>query len=591
MNLRGCGWQLLLFLLSATFFGIVLLLRTVLPIDLADQAPETAFVTPGDSFPDAPIPAVAPLSASATTAAPSSGNDEVQVFRDGLVGSLHHLNPLLARPGSPGAEICNLIFEGLTRYNERGEPVPSLASNWLIAEKGLEYVVMLREDVLWQDGVPFSAVDVAFTLSLLQAPDFPGDAALGRFWRTVETEVLAANVLRFRLSQPLGSFLDRLRIPILPWHALQDTPPDQLANHPFNLAPVGTGPWQLEALGRKDDGEITLVDLRPAATWAARESTSVPLLDRMRFRFYPDFTEALRALQAGAIDGLAAHNWQQRRQLASVAQSASLQMWNSVSQTLGTLVFNWQREEVSFFRDQRVRLALVAGMEREAVVERALQNRAVPVQGPMWPGSWGLEAQLDAPATDLDAARWLLETARSRDIGTAPDAGNTPLSFSILTPDDPALVNLMREFAGQWARVGIDARVVAEPVDRYRRHLMAGDFDAALVELTAGSSSDPDPYAFWHEGQHPAGLNFGGVDDRRISELLERARREPHQVNRAQLYREFQQDFVRRAIAIPLYVPLVGYATSGRVTGVQLGLATALDNRFVNLHEWALDTS
>ncbi len=68
--------------------------------------------------------------------------------------------------------------------------------------------------MLWQDGVPFTAADVIYTMSLLRSPDFPGDPELGAFWRTVETEQLGDNLIRFRLAQPLGNFLDRLQIGI-----------------------------------------------------------------------------------------------------------------------------------------------------------------------------------------------------------------------------------------------------------------------------------------------------------------------------------------------------------------------------------------
>ena len=583
--LRGCRWQLLLFLLAGLLFGAVLFWRTAVNNSASEQPVSPDPVPASTLLPDVPVPSAIPVH----TQQPVSISD-AHTFREGLVGPLQHLNPLLAEPGSPAADVSGLIYEGLTRNNLYGEPVPALASEWLIAANGLEYVVTLRDDVLWQDGVPFSAADVIYTMTLLQAPDFPGNAAAGRFWRTVEVEVLAANVLRFRLTQPLGSFLDRLRVPILPWHALQGTPPAQLTEHPFNLAPVGTGPWQLEALNNAEGRGLTQVDLRPAPTWHEREDAEAsPDIGRMRFQVFQDYDGALAALQAGAIDGLAARTWQEREPLLAVTQTASLRLANTVAQTLGVLIFNWQREESSFFREQRVRLALASSIERVPVVERLLLNRAVLADSPLWPGSWGWTSALAWPAADLDAARWLLETARTREVATDAETARGPISFSILTPEDAALVGMMREFAAQWAQVDVDVRLAPEPAARYQQRLQTGDFDAALVELTAGHSSDPDIYAFWHEGQYPAGLNHGGVDDRRVAELLERARREPYDINRAAHYAELQQVFVERAIAIPLYYPLASYATSARVRGVQLSMAGVASNRFATLHEWSLE--
>jgi len=577
--LRGCRWQLLLFLLAGLLFGAVLLWRTV---NGADVTPSPSPAPAGASPTDAP-PAPA-LRVDTAVASPRSP----YTFREGLVGPLWHLNPLLATPGSPEAELGALVFEGLTRLNSRGEPVPALAQRWLIAAKGLEYIVTLRDDVLWQDGVPFSAADVLYTISLLQEPDFPGDAAAGRFWRTVEVEVLAANVLRFRLTQPLGSFLDKLRVPILPWHALQGTSAAKLAAHPFNLAPVGTGAWQLEGLRGEEGRGLTLVDLRPAPLWWQREDAPpAPAIARMRFQVYPQFDDALTALRTGEIDGLAAGSWQEREALLAATQGSSLRLVNTTGQTLGILLFNWQREETDFFREQRVRLALATGVDRAPVVQRLLDKRALPADSPLWPGSWAWLAQPAWPPPDPDAARWLLETSRSRD--AAGGAASERIAFAVLVPEEPALVALLREFAAQWSRLGIEVRVEPEAAEPYQQRLLAGDFDAALVELKAGHSTDPDVYAYWHEGQYPAGLNHGGVDDRRISELLERARREPYNINRAALYAEFQQEFAQRAIAIPLYYPLTGYATAAHVRGVQQGVAGVAGNRFMNLNEWTLE--
>ncbi len=583
--LRGFRWQLLLFLLAGLLFSAVLLWRIVANNGASDQPDGPDPVPASTLLPDVPVLSAIPVH----TQQPASIS-AAHSFREGLVGPLQHLNPLLAEPGSPAADVGGLIFEGLTRNNLHGEPVPALAREWLISANGLEYVVTLRDDVLWQDGVPFSAADVIFTISLLQAPDFPGDAAVGQFWRTVEVEVLAANVLRFRLTQPLGGFLDRLSVPILPWHALQGTSSAQMAEHPFNLAPVGTGQWQLEALRSREGRGLAQVDLRPAPTWHERvDAGANPAIGRMRFQVFQDYDEALAALQAGAIDGLAARTWQEREPLLAAAQSASLQLANTVGQTLGVLIFNWQREENAFFREQRVRLALASSIERAPVVERLLLNRAVLADSPLWPGSWGWTSSLAWPAADLDAARWLLETARTREVAADAETASAPIAFTILAPEDAALVGMMRQFAAQWAQLGVEVRVSPESAARYQQRLQAGDFDAALVELSAGHSTDPDIYAFWHEGQYPAGLNFGGVADRRVSELLERARREPYDINRAELYAELQQVFVERAIAIPLYYPLESYATSTRVSGVQLGLAGVAYNRFATLNEWSLE--
>ncbi len=64
------------------------------------------------------------------------------------------LNPLLAVYNPVDRDITSQIFEGLTATNAYGEIEPRLAESWVIAESGLQYIVTLRDDVLWHDGVP-----------------------------------------------------------------------------------------------------------------------------------------------------------------------------------------------------------------------------------------------------------------------------------------------------------------------------------------------------------------------------------------------------------------------------------------------------
>ncbi len=466
--------------------------------------------------------------------------------------------------------------------------MPDLAKNWVVSSDYLEYVVTLRDDVLWQDGLPFTADDVLFTMQSLSAPDFPGSPALGAFWQTVETEKLGPHLVRFRLTQPLSSFPAKLRIGILPAHALQGTPAAQLASHPFNLSPIGTGPYQLEAL-RSGGGGIQQIDLRVAPVYRQRpEGQAGYAIDRLSFMVYPTFGDAVSALSAGELDGLATTN--QRQALLNTINPAQFEIHSALDASVGMLIFNWQRDETPYFREQRVRVALASGLDRASVVERWLRSRAVPANSPLWPGNWAYESDLTWPSSDLTTARFLLDTANLGNASSDEDATESPylLSFSILMPDDPALVSLGQDIAAQWSQLNLDVTVESVDQETYQSRLDSGDFDAALVELSLGGSADPDLYGFWHQGQYPDGENYGGVDDSDISELLERARRDPSGINRKELYEQFQKDFVERAIAIPLYYPLFTYVTTAQVKGVQLGFIAAPADRFLTLQDWSI---
>ncbi len=158
--------------------------------------------------------------------------------------------------------------------------------------------------------------------------------------------------------------------------------------------------------------------------------------------------------------------------------------------------------------------------------------------------------------------------------------------MTILVPEDAALEALVTAIAAAWGALGFEARVAPLAPDELAARLEAGDFDMALIELSFEPYADPDPYVFWHQGQRENGQNYGAMDDRRISEALEMARREPYGINRAYFYTRFQELFAQRAVALLLYYPLSIYGADARLEGIQLGFLSTPSDRFRNIADW-----
>ncbi len=564
--MRGLRWQLLAFVVALSIFTTALFIRSSGDSQpgIVPSATPTLEVTPGVANPT-PIPVV-----NIEANAPA--------FTEAVIGDVTRLNPVFVTGNDVERDINTLVFEGLTTINAYGEVVPDLAREWVVSSDGLEYVFVLRDDVMWQDGVPFTASDVVYTMSILSDPDFPGDPEQSAFWRTVETQYINQHHVRFRLAQPLGSFPEALRIGMLPHHALQGTNAQQLLSHPFNLSPVGTGPYQLESL-LMDNGKIAQVNLQASPNYQERPEAQDGLgLNQIRFRLYDDFETVLAGFETGEVDALATTDPDQRNQLFS----QGLHIQTVLAPGVGMLVFNWMDEDLKAFRDARLRSALLIGLNRDSIIERHLINQAVRADSPIPVHSWAYSEDISWPVYNIDLARELLETA-----SVAPIDEDEPLvSFSIMTLDDPALIGVVQEIVTQWSLLNIDVTVDAVDQETYAERLYASDFDMVLIELSNEGSADPDVYKFWHQGQYPDGQNYGGTNDRGISEALERARRESNGTNRKIFYEQFQQVFVDRAIAIPLYNPLFTYALSPRVSGVQLGLLASPSDRFMTVQDW-----
>lgn len=601
--------------LLALLFSFVLLMIAVVvrfteddnPIDTTTDVPATAeiVVAPAETVEVAPVttpvPTVRPVS---NVIDPVAGQ-----LTEGLIGNINKLNPLFADFNPVDQDITALIFEGLTQINDFGEVEPDLAERWEVSRDGLEYVFVLRRDVLWHDGIPFTSADVAYTINVMRDGNYNGDPALTAFWRTVEMTVIDDFTLRFRLVQPLAVFPEQLKMGILPAHILERYPVEQLERHPFNLDPIGTGPYQVEQL-YATDGQLS-ISLRVAPVYRQRpEGQAGFAIDRIVFRTYATPEQAVAALVRGEVNSIGRLD---PARLSSLNGVTSLTVYSRPLGAVGVLIYNWRRDDVAYFSNPRVHAAFAKGIDRSGAVLTALAGQAIPAESPLIPGMWAYDATALHPTYNVDAARETLATVSfevevestdtpteaSTDIPSeaateSPPDAPPPVTtttlrrdFTILVIDVPHFVALADHLAGQFNTLNFAVTVEAVDEDTYFQRLEAGDFDTAIVEYSFAPYADPDAYAFWHVSQAGSGVNYGGMDDARLNELLELGRREHLGGVRAQYYQEFQQLFAERSPALMLYHPLYAYVADKRLTGIQLGFIATPADRFRHIQDWA----
>jgi ABC-type transport system substrate-binding protein len=342
---------------------------------------------------------------------------------------------------------------------------------------------------------------------------------------------------------------------------------------------------------------ISQVDLRVSPNFRQRpEAQNAYHVERVTFTLVDTLDAALTALAEGTVDGFAARSRQERAPLLDLAINGVVLPHNTLEPTLGVVIFNWASESYPVFTEERVRRALLLGADRRKLVERTtLYTQAVPAESPLIAGGWAADPLLHTPYDPSQAAFLLNEARIDLPEVTVEEGTPTPdpalasrLNFTLLVANDPVLIDVAQQLAAQWAALNVT--VTVEPLDgtQLQERLDAGLFHAALVELTQLGTADPDVYDFWHDVEYPDGKNVGGVNDRLMSEMLERARREPNGLNRKQAYQIFQTEFMKQAIAIPLYYPIYTYAMSPRVTNVQLGYLGVPSDRFVGIGQWEL---
>ncbi|MCC7209480.1 MAG: hypothetical protein IT323_19375, partial [Anaerolineae bacterium] len=350
--------------------------------------------------------------------------------------------------------------------------------------------------------------------------------------------------------------------------------------------------------------------LRRSAAFAQRpEGQSGFAFQQIVFHCYPTWDAAIAAFQRGNVNTISEIPYYAVRQIAALP----LMPYAAYRPGLGAVVLNWGRDSVNFFRDQRMRRALAMSLDRAALVDKHMADRAVTADGPILPDSWAYAPDVSCPAYDPDApdaAKVALsqvqvtppptpapeEQPTALPEGASPPPPPTPgptaapggvYAFELLVANDAGQAGLAQEIAIAWNNLGLAVNLVVVDAVTFRERLAAGNFDAALVELNLAPSADPDPYGVWRQMPADGGLNFGGMNDRAVSELVELARRATNGSYRVELYRRFQQLFCDRAVAMVLYYPVYYYGADRRILGIQLGYMSEPSDRFRTLHDWA----
>jgi peptide/nickel transport system substrate-binding protein len=513
---------------------------------------------------------------------PASGG----IYTEALVGSMARLNPLLDWGNPADHDVDRLIFSGLMRFDARGLPQPDLADSWGATLDGTIYNFSLRTNAFWHDGTPVTTDDVLFTVDLIKkgASLFPPD--IRDLWNEVEVKQLNAVTLQFILPEPFAPFLDYLTFGILPKHLLESVPPDQLANADFNIQPIGSGPYKFDHL-LLEGGQITGVVL----TLNDKYYLPKPFIPQVVFRYYPTSAAAFDAYKQGEVLGISQITTDV---LPKALAEPNLSIYTSRLPQLSIILLNLNNPAVPFLQNEKIRRALMLGLNRSQIVSTILQGQAIVADSPILPGSWAYYDGIEHIEYDPDAASSLLK----REGYVIPAGGGDVrakdgqyLSFTLAHPDDAVHTQIAQAIQQQWILIGVHVDLQPMPYEQLISSALAPRaYQAALVDLTTARTPDPDPYLFWHQAEATGGQNYSQWDNRTASEYLENARTQTDFTARARLYRNFQVIFARELPSLPLYYPVYTYAVDAQVQGVQVAPLYDTSDRLAFINEWYLVT-
>ena len=498
------------------------------------------------------------------------------VIAEGVLGQPNFINPLYAKTEADKI-LSSIVFSGLVSQNKQKEIVPCLAEKWEVSDDKKDYKFYLKKDQKWQDGIAFNADDVAYTVAVLQNPDY--NEALKPVWDGIAIEKVDDYTVIFHLPKPYPLFLENLTIGILPRHLWNDIPVKDFTNSSLNINAVGTGPYRIDTINRDNSGKIVSIKLVGSDFYLNKG----PYIENMEVKFYDQKSDLLKGFSLREFSSFGLYSSD------DVSVSKQDRGYNNYSINLPQYVavfFNQKHSDV--LADKSVRQALAYALDKKEINKAANFDAGTVIDSPILPGYLGFDPDIKKYGYDVKGANTILSQigwADQNNDGVKEKSDKT-LTFNMVVLNDPQFIRTAQTIADEWIRIGVKINIEkADSASLDKDYISTRNYDILLIGENVGS--DSDPYSYWHSSQaaYP-GLNLANYTNGEVDKLLEEARQSSDTNVRIKDYTKFQEIMADDMPAIFLYQPVYIYKIYNKVRGVDLSGITNSWDRFYDVADW-----
>lgn len=473
-----------------------------------------------------------------TTTRPATGPATKTTWA--LYRDIHSLDPIAAFD-YPEDTVISTLCDALQRQQPDGSVTAGLANGAYRTPTSL--VLDVRSNVVFWDGTPLTADDVAYSLERNLDPNLIS-LYTNVFDRVQRIDVTGARQVTITLKQPDYWLLPELSA--MPGVVVSKRYAESRGPN-FGTPDGGTmcsGPFELE---NWTPGRAVQVKRNPQY-W---DSGLSAMSDEVDFVGVPDAAALTSGLATGEIDGT---------YLTDPSNLSQLQKTPGISVSLGPSFDGEYLIPMNLggpLQDVRVRRALSLAFDRKAYIDRAYAGLATSLRLPSNPGTWG-------PSRDVFAAAWKAATEPPHDVDEArrlvQEAGAQGKTITLGTSTGLATVATGTEAwraAIESIGLKVDLRNVSpENYINFFTDPAARIGVDAVTTTTFGDYADPTSLTATY--LLPGGVqNYSNYQNPAIAKLLDLARGEADPTKRAQTAVE-----VEKAVMVDLpWIPVVAPPT------------------------------
>ena len=397
-----------------------------------------------------------------------------------------------------------------------------LAKSYMCSADGLTWTFEIRDDVVFSDGEPLRASDVAFTVNSI----IKSDASEADLSMVDEAVATSDTVVELHLNKPYNALLYTLAVlGIVPEHAYGKS---------YGKKPIGSGRYMLE---RWDRGQQAIFKANP------RYYGEAPNMERVVVVFM-DEDAALAAVQKGDVD-IAYTSAVHSDQSVDGYKLVSYKTVDSRGISLPTIPSGSTKKDGDNTYDAgndvtcdlSVRRAINYGVDRLSLIKHVLNgygHEAYSVGDGMPWSSDDMKVERDVKAAKkmLDDAGWTVDASSKNGVRSKD---GKKCSFDLwYASDDSVRQALANEFANQMADLGIKVNIKGGSWDQIYPH----EFDQPVL-WGWGSNAPTETY----ELSYSSGWgNYACYDNAVIDSYLDQALSQASVEDSYEWYKKAQWD-------------------------------------------------
>jgi peptide/nickel transport system substrate-binding protein len=491
------------------------------------------------------------------------GGVSAQTLNIGVRGGPLSMDPHFTAVGTH-AEAAKHVFDTLVKSGSQLQLEPGLAESWRAVDS-TTWEFKLRPNVKFHDGSDFTAEDVKFSIERIPAVTGPNPTTT--YVRRVK-EIVIVNplLLQIKTDGPAPNLPnDFVRLFVVSHTAAKDFSTADTAGQGFNSgkATIGTGPYKFVSWTPKEE----LVLERFDGYWGGKEPWAKVIRKEI-----PNDAARVARLKAGQVDLISRVPSSdvptlERDSKLSVVKSESVYLFYVAFDVRDKVAQVTARDGSALsknpFTDPRVREAFDLALDREALVDVAMEGMGKPVSQFVTPTIFGYNKSLKVTQPDVKRAKALLAEA------------GYPQGFKVVftftndrLPGDAAVGTSITQML---AAIGVEVQAAATPSAVFFPARTRGDYAMAMAGWgTLTGESNYTLAGMFHTNDpklKQGSFNASGYSNPALDKLIQDAGQEMDEAKRAKQLEEAAVILAKDRPSIPVASIMSAWAMQkGKVT-------------------------